>query len=69
MQIYGGQEDIWYATNIEIIDYMEAARNLRFTADHNSVYNPNAQSIWLQLNGKKCVEIKGGAFVDLNEVL
>ncbi len=65
----GGREDIWYATNIEIIDYMEAARNLRFTADHNSVYNPNAQSIWLQLSGKKCVEFKGGAFVHLNEVL
>lgn len=65
----GGREDIWYATNIEIIDYMEAARNLKFSADHNCVYNPNAQSVWLQLNGKKCVEIKGGAFVDLNEAL
>ncbi len=65
----GGRDDIWYATNIEIIDYMEAARNLKFAANYESVYNPNAQSVWLQLNGDKCVEIKGGAFVDLNTLL
>lgn len=65
----GGRDDIWYATNIEIIDYMEAARSLRFTASHEAVCNPNAQSVWLQLNGKECVEIKGGAFVDLNTLL
>lgn len=61
----GGREDIWYATNIEIIDYMEAAKNLKFSANYESVYNPNAQSVWLQLNSAGCVEIKGGSFVDL----
>ena len=25
--------DIWYATNIEIVDYMKAARNLKFTVE------------------------------------
>ena len=65
----GGRDDIWYATNIEIIDYMEAARNLRFTANHETVYNPNAQSVWLQLDDKQSVEIKGGALVDLNTIL
>lgn len=62
----GGRPDIWYATNIEIVDYMEAARNLRFSADHISVYNPSAESVWLQLNDDRCVEIKGGAFVRLD---
>lgn len=62
----GGREDIWYATNIEIIDYMAAARNLQFSATNEAVYNPNAQSVWLQLNSDKCVEIKGGTYVDLN---
>ena len=65
----GGREDIWYATNIEIIDYMEAAKNLKFSADNESVYNPGVQSVWLQIADKKCVEIKGGQFVDLNTVL
>lgn len=65
----GGREDIWYATNIEIIDYMDAAKHLQFSADYEKVYNPNACSVWLQLNSDKCVEIKGGTFVDLNTLL
>lgn len=65
----GGREDIWYATNIEIVDYMNAAKNLQFTANNEAVYNPNAQSIWLQINSDKCVEIPGGSFVDLRKVM
>jgi len=65
----GGREDIWYATNIEIVDYLEASRNLRFSANGEAVYNPNALSVWLQINGKKNVEIPGGTYVNLNTVL
>ena len=61
--------DIWYATNIEIIDYMDAAKRLQFSADYEKVYNPNACSVWLQLNSDKCVEIEGGTLVDLNTLL
>lgn len=64
----GGRDDIWYATNIEIIDYMDAAKRLQFSADYEKVYNPNACSVWLQLNSDKCVEIEGGTLVDLNTV-
>lgn len=63
----GGREDIWYATNIEIIDYMKVCKNLCFTADCEGVYNPSAQSAWLAVNDKKFVEVKGGTFVNLAE--
>ena len=56
-------------TNIEIIDYMEASKNLRFSADCTRVYNPNALSVWLQIDGNCCIEIKGGTSVDLHTVL
>ena len=65
----GGRDDIWYATNIEIIDYMDAAKRLQFSADYEKVYNPNACSVWLQLNSDKCVEIEGGTLVELNTLL
>jgi len=65
----GGREDIWYATNIEIADYMAACKNLQFSASGEAVYNPNAASVWLQLNGRHYVEIKGGTYVDLNTLL
>ena len=68
-QLAGGREDTWYATNIEIIDYMDAAKRLQFSADYEKVYNPNACSVWLQLNSDKCVEIEGGTLVDLNTLL
>ena len=61
----GGRDDIWYATNIEIIDYMEAARRLLFTADGRAVFNPGAKSVWLQVNDGDYVEIAGGSFVEL----
>lgn len=63
----GGRQDIWYATNIEIIDYMEAARGLRFSGNNEMVYNPGAISVWLQINDEKIVEVKGGTLVNLND--
>ena len=60
----GGQADIWYATNIEIVDYMEAAKRLRFTAAADQVYNPNFQSVWLEVDGQQ-LEIPGGQLISL----
>ncbi len=61
----GGREDIWYATNIEIIDYLDAAKRLQFTADNTLVYNPSAASVWLEVDDHRYVEAKGGCLTDL----
>ena len=61
----GGRDDIWYATNIEIIDYMEAAKRLRFSCDCTRVSNPNSISVWLNLNDGTIREIGGGETVRL----
>ena len=60
----GKREDIWYATNIEIVDYMDAAERLQFTAAGDKVYNPSALSIWIEVDKEK-LEIPGGALVTL----
>lgn len=54
-----GCDDIWYATNIEIIDYMDAAKRLHFAADNSFVYNPSAITLCLDVDGKY-VEVAGG---------
>lgn len=59
-----GHDSIWYATNIEIVDYMEAAGRLQFTATGNKVYNPSACSVWVEVDGQK-VEIPGGTLAEL----
>lgn len=47
----GGHADIWYATNIDIIDYTEAYKSLIFSADGKCVYNPTATTVWLEAEG------------------
>ncbi|MDQ0059269.1 polysaccharide deacetylase family protein [Paenibacillus harenae] len=55
-----GHEDIWYATNIEIADYMRAYGQMKFSADLSFVYNTTATGVWLSVDGQ-IVEVKGGS--------
>lgn len=63
-QLVGGWDDIWYATNIEIVDYMEVRQRLQFAADGSFVYNPSVNSAWLEVGGN-IIEVPGGKQVDL----
>jgi len=55
----GGKEDVWYATNIEIYDYVKAYNSLCISADIKTVYNPSACDVWFWHKGiVYCV--KGG---------
>ncbi len=64
------RNDIWYATNIEIVDYLEDSVRLQYTAAGDLVYNPNAQSVWIQVElsdkNRRVVEIPGGQRIKLN---
>lgn len=48
----GGREDIWYATNIQIYEYVQAYKSLVFTIDGERVYNPSAIPVWIELRGR-----------------
>ena len=61
-QLVSGREDIWFATKIEIVDALENAERLQFTADGDYCYNPNAASCWVEVDGK-IYEIPGGTGV------
>lgn len=41
-----GKDDIWYATNLEIYDYIEAWHRLVVSADGTRIYNPTAYTLW-----------------------
>lgn len=58
-EFIGGRDDIWYAANIEIVDYTNAAKNLKFTVNGDMVYNPSAISVWISVDGE-IYEIKAG---------
>ena len=42
----GGRDDVWYATNIEIYEYVTAFRSLVMSADCDRIYNPTVQRLW-----------------------
>ncbi|MBQ9086759.1 MAG: polysaccharide deacetylase family protein [Clostridia bacterium] len=42
----GREDQIWYATNGEIFEYMEDYRRLIFSADCSMIYNPTARTLW-----------------------
>lgn len=42
----GGREDIWYATNIEVYDYVKAYEQLQVSADRTVIHNPTATDVW-----------------------
>ncbi|HVF11436.1 MAG TPA: polysaccharide deacetylase family protein [Abditibacteriaceae bacterium] len=44
--IVGGNADIWYATNIEIVDYLRAARAVRSSVDGTMLYNSSGLEVW-----------------------
>ncbi|MDR0928621.1 MAG: polysaccharide deacetylase family protein [Oscillospiraceae bacterium] len=67
-QRMGGQDDIWYATNLEIYDYCQAYDRLQFAADHSFVVNPSAVSVWIwagEWGNMTLHEIPAGALVRL----
>ena len=45
------REDTWYATNIELCDYVKAYESLVYSADGTLVYNPTVQTVWLDVDG------------------
>ena len=60
----GGKDDIWYATNGEIVNYVQAYRRLKFSASYERVYNPSAVDVYLSWIGKDVV-VPAGQTVDL----
>lgn len=48
----GGREDVWYATNIEIVDYINALRSLKFSADRTLVQNVSPLDVFISANGR-----------------
>lgn len=64
-EFIGGREDIWYATNIEIIDYFDALKRLQFTVAGDQVNNPSALDLWINFNDR-VVKIPAGTQLDLS---
>lgn len=50
-ELMGHRENVYYATNIEIYDYVKAYESLHFSSEFKLVENPSAKDVWFELNG------------------
>ena len=57
-------QTVWFATNIEIHDYIQAYRQLIYSADAGMIYNPTATHLWMA-RGRDAFELAPGATVRL----
>ena len=62
----GGKEDIWYATNIEIYDYIQDYNRLQVSVDGNYVYNPTARELFFAYGKYRTIySVKPGESIKL----
>lgn len=58
-------DDTWYATNMEIYDYVKAYDSLVYSADCKTIYNPTLQDVWFRFEDQTyCV--KSGETIKIN---
>lgn len=57
LEAIAGKEDIWYATNGEIYNYVKAYEQLAFSADGRRIYNPTRTTLWLEIDDI-CYEVR-----------
>ncbi len=56
----GGHADaVWFATNIEVYEYIEDYKRLRTSADGRIVHNPTARTLWFECNKELCAILPG----------
>ena len=47
----GNRDEVWYANNMQVYEYVTAYRALEFSANGNIVYNPSALTVWFTTGG------------------
>ncbi len=65
-KISGHEDEVWYATNIEIYDYVQAFKRLVWSADCKKVYNPSVIDVWVAPSYDNTICVKAGETLSLS---
>jgi hypothetical protein len=55
-QLAEHKDNIWFATNIEVYDYIKATQSIRTSANGKMLYNPTDTDVWVS-NGDVDIKI------------
>lgn len=61
----GGKEDIWYATNIEIYNYIEAYKQMKTSVNGKIIHNPTNTKLWFKHSDGREISILPGETITL----
>ena len=54
------REEIWFATNGEVIEYVTAYRRLEYSVDGSLIYNPSAIDVTIRTSMGQTQQIQAG---------
>jgi len=60
LALLSDHEQAWYATNIELYNYVTAQRSLRISADEKMIFNPSSIPVWVERDKKDIFVIEPG---------
>ncbi len=63
---FSEHDEIWRATNMEIYEYVESYKTLKYSADGTIVHNPTLKTIWFDADGT-LYSVKPGETIIINE--
>ena len=64
--ISGHEDSVWYATNGEIIDYVNAYRRLEYSVDGSVIYNPSAVDVTIR-TAWNAVVLPAGSYTKIED--
>ena len=62
-KLIGNHNDVWYATNIEIFDYLSAFDQIEHSANGKYIHNPTAKDLYAVVDGKEIVIESGKSYI------
>lgn len=62
-------KDIWFATNGEIITYVNAYNRLEYSTDGKYIYNPSAIDVWICTSFNQVELLKAGEYTKIKETV
>ena len=61
-----GNDNVWYATNIEVYEYLTALKRVRFSMNRKMVKNLSSQAVWLKVNDE-LIKLESGELINQNK--
>ena len=66
-ELTGNRPDVWYATNIELYDYVKAFERLQRSADGELIHNPTTTKLWVRVNYREDLMIEPDETINLRD--